>query len=230
MIMKPGRNREDRIESFKGLFFHTGLVIALALSLLAFEWKSVPKRITVTGKTEFGSEVDFYVPPSLRELPKPPSPAKIIEAIEIVDNSREVDFDPGNFDSEAGKDMLIDIVPVIINNQRGPDAEEEILIRSEQMPEFPGGGEALVRFIQRALKYPPIAQETGIEGRVFVRFVIDREGNVTDVQLVRGVDQSIDNEALRVVRSLPRWEPGRQNGKTVKVWYTVPIVFKLQQL
>jgi protein TonB len=96
------------------------------------------------------------------------------------------------------------------------------------MPVFPGGDLALRKYIANAVKYPVIAQENGIQGKVFITFVVDKDGSVSNARIARGVDPSIDKEALRVVNSLPRWKPGKQRGKPVRVSYTVPINFQLQ--
>jgi protein TonB len=106
--------------------------------------------------------------------------------------------------------------------------EEQVFVIVEQMPSFPGGEDALRKFIANSIKYPVIAQENGIQGKVYVTFVVDRDGSVTQAKVARGVDPSLDKEALRVVNSLPKWVPGKQGGKPVKVSFTVPIYFVLQ--
>jgi len=98
----------------------------------------------------------------------------------------------------------------------------------EQMPEFPGGQPALLKFISNSVKYPVIAQENGIQGKVFINFVVDTDGGISNVKVFRGVDPSLDKEAMRVVKSMPRWIPGKQSGKAVRVSFTVPINFVLQ--
>jgi protein TonB len=99
----------------------------------------------------------------------------------------------------------------------------------EEMPEFPGGQSALMKYLSENIRYPVIAQENGIEGRVICSFVVERDGSITDVQVVRGVDPSLDREAVRVIQSMPKWKPGKQRGKPVRVRFTLPIVFRLQQ-
>jgi len=106
--------------------------------------------------------------------------------------------------------------------------EDEIFVVVENMPEFPGGELALRKFIAQAIKYPTIAQENGIQGKVFVNFVVDKDGSISNAKIARGVDPSIDKEALRVIMTLPKWKPGMQRGKAVRVSYTVPISFQLQ--
>lgn len=113
--------------------------------------------------------------------------------------------------------------------QNTDKSEDKPLFSAEQMPQFPGGDEALLKFIKENLKYPQASAEAGIEGRVTIRFVINREGAVTDVTVIRGLDAHCDNEAVRVVKMMPNWTPGRLNGTTVPIYYTLPVVYKLNK-
>jgi len=226
MIMEPKKNKKAEID--RGVLFSAGLVLALAATLVAFEWKTTPERINFSGNRSFETEQDIEIPPTFPEKQKPPTPAQVVEAFQIVENTFQTNFDLHGFISEPGPEDLFELGPANFLTPPVPEEEAEPIIFAEQMPGFPGGQAALLMFIQRSLKYPVIAQENGIQGKVFVRFVIDKQGNVTNVELVRGVDPSLDHEALRVIKSLPRWEPGRQQGKAVRVLYTVPIAFRLQ--
>lgn len=105
---------------------------------------------------------------------------------------------------------------------------EKVFDVVEQMPSFPGGPSALMEWLSNNVKYPVVAQENGVQGRVVVSFVVERDGSITDVKVVRGVDPSLDKEASRVVKAMPRWIPGKQNGSAVRVKYTVPVAFRLQ--
>ena len=105
---------------------------------------------------------------------------------------------------------------------------EKVFDVVEQMPSFPGGPSALMEWLSNNVKYPLVAQENGVQGRVVVSFVVERDGSITDVKVVRGVDPSLDKEASRVVRAMPRWIPGKQNGSAVRVKYNVPVAFRLQ--
>jgi protein TonB len=107
--------------------------------------------------------------------------------------------------------------------------EEKPLYGVEQMPQFPGGEDELFKFISDNLHYPAAASELGIEGRVTIRFVVSKTGAVTNVEVIRGLDPACDKEAIRVVRMMPNWIPGRQNGRNVPVYYTLPILYKLQK-
>ncbi len=109
-----------------------------------------------------------------------------------------------------------------------PEVSNKVFDVVEEMPHFPGGAAALQAFLSSNTKYPVVAQENGVQGRVIVSFVVERDGSITDVKVVRSVDPSLDREASRVVKSMPRWSPGKQNGSTVRVKYTVPVVFRLQ--
>lgn len=111
---------------------------------------------------------------------------------------------------------------------RKPEVSDKVFDVVEEMPHFPGGAAALQAFLSSNTKYPVVAQENGVQGRVIVSFVVERDGSITDVRVVRSVDPSLDREASRVVRSMPRWSPGKQNGSAVRVKYTVPVVFRLQ--
>ena len=109
-----------------------------------------------------------------------------------------------------------------------PEVSNKVFDVVEEMPHFPGGAAALQAFLSSNTKYPVVAQENGVQGRVIVSFVVERDGSITDVKVVRSVDPSLDREATRVVKSMPRWSPGKQNGSAVRVKYTVPVVFRLQ--
>ena len=111
-----------------------------------------------------------------------------------------------------------------------PVKEEETKVFDvvEQMPSFPGGQSALLQYLSSNIKYPVVAEENGVQGRVIVTFVVERDGSITDVRVVKSVDPSLDKEAQRVVKSMPKWIPGKQNGSAVRVKYTVPVTFRLQ--
>ena len=109
-----------------------------------------------------------------------------------------------------------------------PEVENKVFDVVEQMPSFPGGNAALMKYLSDNVKYPVVAQENGVQGRVVVSFVVEKDGHITDVKVVRSVDPSLDKEAARVVRSMPSWIPGKQNGSAVRVKYNVPVSFKLQ--
>lgn len=107
------------------------------------------------------------------------------------------------------------------------EKEPEIFVNVEQMPQFPGGQKALLEYLHKSVRYPQIALENGIQGKVVLKFVVNADGTVGDVTILRGIDRTLDEEAIRVVKAMPKWSPGRQNGKAVRVYYNVPIDFKI---
>ncbi len=119
-------------------------------------------------------------------------------------------------------------VPQAAVQQEEEEASQEIFSIVEDMPLFPGGDVEMMKFLNSNMKYPVIAQENGVQGRVIVQFVENRDGSVVEATVVRSIDPSLDKEALRVVNSMPKWTPGKQRGKPVRVKYTVPVTFKLQ--
>ena len=127
-------------------------------------------------------------------------------------------------DEANGKDIA-DLKQVV--TQAAPEPEK-VFDMVEQMPTFPGGQQELMAYLGKNIKYPTIAQENGTQGRVIIQFVVERDGSITDVRVARGVDPYLDKEAVRVVKSMPKWLPGKQNGKAVRVKFTVPVMFRLQ--
>ena len=220
------------LERSKQVFLMIGLVVALGAVLVAFEWKSRPSQVSSLGNLEVAEVEDEVIPITRQEQVQPPPlppPPQVIEVLKIVDDNVDILDDMSLFDSEADKETFIDVAPVIQTVKEEKEEEEaQVFFIVEEMPEFPGGEAALRRFIANSIKYPQIAQENGIQGRVYVQFVVDRDGSITNASVARGVDPSLDKEALRVVNSLPKWKPGMQRGKPVKVSYTVPINFVLQ--
>ena len=134
-------------------------------------------------------------------------------------------FDVKGIDEAAGEVLK---AKEVIADEKPKEEETKVFDVVEQMPQFPGGNAALFEYLSKHIKYPVIAEENGIQGRVIVTFVVERDGSITDVKVVKSVDPSLDKEAQRVVKSMPRWIPGKQNGSAVRVKYTVPVTFRLQ--
>lgn len=135
-----------------------------------------------------------------------------------------IDYNEGSDEAEhvlKVNEKVVDEVPPAVE-------ETKIFEVVEQMPSFPGGDAALMQFLSKNIKYPVVAEENGIQGRVIATFVVERDGSITDVKVVKSVDPSLDKEAIRVLKSMPKWIPGKQNGSAVRVKYTVPVTFRLQ--
>ena len=131
-------------------------------------------------------------------------------------------------DNRAQFQTAVDEVVVEKKEERPKEVKEEIHTLVEQMPQFPGGDAALMKYLSSHINYPPMAAENGVQGKVILQFVVEKDGRVGEVKIARSVDKDLDKEAIRVVKSLPKFTPGRQNGYPVRVWYTLPVNFKLQ--
>ncbi len=134
----------------------------------------------------------------------------------------------GSFDVKGNDEAAGEVLKAKEVIAQEKPAEEQVFDVVEQMPQFPGGDAALFEYLSTHIKYPAIAEENGVQGRVIVTFVVERDGSITDVKVVKSVDPSLDKEAARVVQGMPKWIPGKQNGAAVRVKYTVPVTFRLQ--
>ena len=229
--MEIKKTQKADLENKKELYFMIGLVLALGIMLVGFSWTSKPSKAGDLG-TVAAVTVEEEIIPVTREQevkPPPPPPPKVVEVLNIVDDDIKVD-DQLEINTEADDKTVIDVAPVVTSVKDEVEEKEaaEVFFIVEEMPEFPGGEMALRQYIASSIKYPAIAQENGIQGKVYVTFVVGRDGKVFNAVIARGIDASLDKEALRVVNALPAWKPGKQRGKPVNVSYTVPINFVLQ--
>ena len=168
---------------------------------------------------------------SITEMPPPPPP--VLQQPEIVEVPEEEELDQQiemELDVEVKQDMVPD-VPVKIDAPPPPppvvEKEEEIFLIVETQPEPEGGMEAFYKFINKNLEYPKQARRMGVEGKVFMQFVVDKDGTLTDIKVLKGIGSGCDEEALRVLKMAPKWKPGKQRGRPVKVRMSIPIVYKL---
>jgi len=226
--MEKKKNSKADLEKSKSIFFLVGLVVALGAVFAAFNMSTVTSNVTILERND-GIEFtdDVVISTEHKEVVKPIKLDKqVIELLNIVDDEEE---DDGGFiiDSEANEETEIDYQTQIIVPDEEPE-EEQILIFASTMPKFPGGEIGLRKYIAGNTKYPNLARESGIEGKVYVRFCVTSKGKVEKVSIARGVDPLLDKEALRVVKLLPKWKPGENGGRKVSVWYTVPINFQLK--
>lgn len=220
------------LERYHNFFLEIGLILALIITYAAFEWKSQIHEAGQLGQVKIQEAETELIPVTRQEQvqpPEPPPPQKVVEILNIVSDDVEITEELDIDDTEADEQTMIDVKPVIsMGREKEKEDDSPVFYIVEEMPEFPGGEMALRQFIANAIKYPVIAQENGIQGKVYVSFVVGKDGHVSDARVIRGVDPSLDKEAIRVVNSLPRWKPGRQQGETVRVSFSVPISFVLQ--
>lgn len=228
--MEIKKSQKADLENKKGLFTEIGLAIVLGVCLLAFEWGVTDKKLDITDMPDEVAVEEDIVPITKQEEikpPPPPPPPKMAEVLNIVSDDTEINDELELMDTEADENTEIEFQEIEVEEEV-EEAPEEVFVIVEQMPVFPGGDAELRKYLAQSVKYPVIAAENGIQGRVFVSFVVDRTGAVTNVRVARPFDPNLDKEAVRVVQSMPKWTPGMQRGKAVKVSYTVPINFVLQ--
>ncbi|MBR6252142.1 MAG: energy transducer TonB [Bacteroidales bacterium] len=227
--METKKTPKVNLENKKILFTEIGLAISLGIVLVAFEWTSRDVQIVINAQPDPFTVEEDLVPVTTQEeqLKLTPPPPKLADIIKIVDDDAEIDDDLELINSEIDDDTEIVFSDILAEDEE-EDTEDAIFFTAEEMPIFPGGESALMKFLAQSVNYPAIAQDNGVQGRVFVSFVIDKNGDVTDVKVMRPTDPNLDKEAIRVVKSMPKWTPGKQRGKAVKVSYTVPINFVLK--
>jgi len=226
--MELKKNPKSDLERWKSMFFQIGLVVSLGVILLAFNITQRKSNVDEFGKLDDVEFEDEDIPVTRQEKPpeiKPPPPQQVVEVLNIVDDETEIEDELDMEDAEADEDTQMEVV---IIEEDEEEEEAQIFFIVEKMPVFPGGDLGLRKYIATHVKYPNIARENGIEGKVYIRFCVTSSGAVEKVSLARGVDPILDKEAIRVVKALPKWKPGEQRGKKVNVWYTVPINYQLQ--
>jgi protein TonB len=228
--MKNGRNPEFDLEKRRPGITLFSFLVPLALTLVAFEWTSwdvLSKTVVCDFPDDLFIEEEL-VPP----VPKPPAPSGPMEAKPIMAPPTIIEI----IDGPVIDDPTLAAVPDPIDPQTYPEPlaqriepvdEEKLFERVEQMPQFQGGDAGLFSYLGRNIKYPELAREVGIQGIVYITFEVDKEGNVKDAKVLRGIGGGCDEEALRVVKAMPPWEPGKQRGKAVRVQYTLPVKFRL---
>lgn len=232
--MEVKKTKRASLEGTKTLGLLMGLVIGLAIMFVAFEWGTkVEEVVTIEGIADIlvEEEIEITRPEENTPPPPPPPPAPVVtEVLSVVEDDVELEQQDilSSEDNQRDAQVQTYVAPVASVVEEEEESAQQIFTVVEDMPKFPGGDAELLQFIAKSIKYPVIAQENGIQGRVICAFVVNRDGSVVDAEVVRGVDPSLDKEAIRVINTMPKWTPGKQRGKPVRVKYTVPITFRLQ--
>ncbi|MBR6466015.1 MAG: TonB family protein [Bacteroidales bacterium] len=230
--MEIKKSPKANLENKKTLFREIGLIAALALVLLVFEWSTTDKEVSSLAANTTVITDEEQAPITQETPPPPPEQIKepvMTEELQIVENDVKVETD---FISTDDSDQKIEIKPYV----EAKPVEEEVEVEEEipfaiveDKPMFQGkDANEFTKWVYNNIEYPEIAKENGIQGRVTVQFTIDKDGSVKDVKVLRGVDSSLDKEAVRVIQKSPKWSPGKQRNKPVKVKYTFPIIFQLR--
>lgn len=219
--MTTKKSENANLDSRKNIFMLMGLVMALSLVYISFEWSK--DKVIYDNLSQGGTDIpdEDLIPITLTSVPPPPPPpplTKIIEEFKIVEKPIEnLALDMPKFNDKIE-------IPSFRKPEEPIEVFEEPQIWVEQMPEFNGN---INKYLSEAINYPVIAIEIGLQGKVLCEFVVNKDGTIVDVRVVRGIDRSLDNEALRVIKSMPAWKPGRMNGKAVRVKYNLPVNFRL---
>ncbi len=226
--MEVKKSPSADLEGKKSTWLLVGYVLVLATMYVAFEWTKRDRVVVddapIAATVTFEEEI---IPITMQEKPVAPAPAEakpIAEVIEIVEDDAQIEETIIASTDDTGPQIDIKNVENVVVEV---PQEEEIFQVVEKMPEFPGGMQELMKWLGKNIKYPSICQENGVQGRVIVQFVVNRDGSIVDPQVMKSVDPYLDKEALRVVKAMPKWAPGEQRGKAVRVKFTLPVMFRL---
>lgn len=228
--MEIKKSKGAELERYKRTWFAVGLMIVLSFMFIAFEWTEYDKKIELTSLAKDPIFEDTMSPVTYPEQPAPPPPPAppVIEEFVIAEDREDIsDIDFTTIDNPGT--IEITYLPPVIDEDEVEVIEDKIFEIVEKMPVFPGGNAALFSFLNKNLQYPAVSRDNGTQGRVIVQFVVDKDGSINDLKVVRSVDPYLDKEALRVIKSMPKWSPGMQRNQPVKVKYTLPVIFRLQQ-
>ena len=226
--MEEKKSPKANLENKKLMFIQIGMIISLLIAWMAFEHKSYDRREIDPSLLNRTVEVDEEMVEITKQEEQKPQPVEVPKQttqLELVQDDVEVEDIEINADVDQNE-VIEEYVPVEVEEEEVQ--EQEIFQIVEEMPAYPGGDAKLMEYVAKNIKYPQIARETGIQGRVFVGFVVEPDGSVSNVKVLRGIGGGCDEEAMRVVKSMPKWKPGKQRGKAVRVSYMLPVNFKLQ--
>ncbi len=224
--MEVKKNAKADVNRYRPMFLNIGFAITLVLVTTAFEWKTVVSKPIVLNNS-FDQEDILMIPPTVITPPPPPPPVIQAPIIHSIDDAKE----------EPLKDIVIefpdplDDFPEPVIYEEEPEAVEEaedFVDYADEMPEPKGGLDGFYKKIGKNIKYPRMAQRAGVGGKVFARFIVNEEGEMSDIQIIKGIGYGCDEEALRVLKKGWKWNPGRQKGKRVRVRMVLPISFTLK--
>lgn len=227
--MEVKKSPKADLEGKKTTGMLIGYVIVLTFMFVAFEWTRrdiVIDTSQAVADLVFEEEIVPITEQKQEVIPPPPETPAPTEILNIVDDKANIVETTVASTEDTGQKVDIKPMPKHIPE---PEPDEQVIFDVvEKMPEFPGGMAALMQFLGKNIKYPTIAQENGTQGRVIVQFVVNKDGSIVEPKVVKSVDPYLDKEALRVISSMPKWSPGMQRQKPVRVKYTVPVTFRLQ--
>ncbi len=227
--MEVKKSASASLENKSHDFLLMGLVVALGFLFIIFEWTTTDvKKIEAEDSQAIFEEEEMMEVTVQKDVPPPPPaavapPPVVAPEIKVVENTVETKDIEIKSSEETGE--AVEAAPI----DNGPEEveEEEIFMRVEKAPSFPGGQKAMMEYLMKNIKYPAVCQEAGISGRVIVSFVVNKDGTIQNVEVIRGVHEKLDAEAVRVVKSMPAWSPGEQQGRKVRSKFQLPVFFRL---
>ncbi len=227
--MEVKKSAGASLENKSSDFLLMGLVVALGFLFIFFEWTTTDvKKIETQDAQAIFEEEEMMEVTVQKDVPPPPPaavapPPVVAPEIKVVENTVETKDIEIKSSEETGE--AVEAAPI----DNGPEEveEEEIFMRVEKAPAFPGGQKAMMEYLMKNIKYPAACQEAGIQGRVIVSFVVNKDGTIQNVEVIRGVHEKLDAEAVRVVKSMPAWSPGEQQGRKVRSKFQLPVFFRL---
>ena len=227
--MEVKKSASASLENKSSDFLLMGLVVALGFLFIFFEWTPTDvKKIETQDAQAIFEEEEMMEVTVQKDVPPPPPaavapPPVVAPEIKVVENTVETKDIEIKSSEETGE--AVEAAPI----DNGPEEveEEEIFMRVEKAPAFPGGQKAMMEYLMKNIKYPAACQEAGIQGRVIVSFVVNKDGTIQNVEVIRGVHEKLDAEAVRVVKSMPAWSPGEQQGRKVRSKFQLPVFFRL---
>ena len=227
--MEIKKSESANLENKKFTWILLGFVLVLAAHFVAFEWTQYEQEfsgdIIDSGDIILEEEIVPITMPEKKTVPPPPQAVSQAEVLNIVEDDAEIEETTiVSNEDQAEFVEITDDVPIVVEE---PEDEDQIFQVVEEEASFPGGMAELMKFLHKNIKYPSICQEQGIQGRVIVQFVVEKDGSITDVQVIKAINPYLDKEAVRVVSTMPKWSPGKQRGKPVRVRFTLPVTFRL---
>ena len=227
--MEIKKSPKADLEGKKTTNLFIGAIMVLAVLFVGFEWSERDRKVVTDSGIVDPVFEEEIIPITEQEQPKqappPPEAPKAEEVLKIIENDSQVEESTVQASDDTQAAVEVKYTPVEVEEEEVD--EQQIFQVVEENPEFPGGMKECMKFLSNNIKYPQISQENGVQGRVIVQFVVNADGTIVDPVVVRGVDPYLDKEALRVIKLMPKWKPGKQRGKAVRVRYTQPVLFRL---
>lgn len=230
--MELKKSDKANLENKKALFVQIGLVVALSLTIFAFEYKSYDQKEAVLVDRVAVQEVEEVVLATQEDTPPPPpeeTPQAETTEFEIVEDTKviENEFSVTSFQQTSNVTATVAKIEIEVQEEQ-LEEETQIFTVVEEEAGFPGGIEKLNEYLAKSIKYPQQARETGTRGRVMLTFVVEKDGSITDIKVLRDIGSGCGEEAKRVVKEMPKWKPAKQRGKAVRQQFVLPVSFNLQ--